>query len=270
MLGHLIYSYNHLDDARIQQEISKKLYSPTFGGVHLVHAHNGKRSFGYKPYLEDKLIRLKNRGHFQGACDLINAGMVYLHTKGPKKIKYALVTAADTWCLNVKFLKGLITEMERNNQVIAAASWSKTKYPIRIQGLSIDFFIVDIRWAKKAKIFPLHFQAFKNKFNDFLALIWKMPNLELTFQYQYNCYFMKNFKDNDIWRNRDKMIRRIREREPVHTQKGRTPDWPKIGLYTSPKPNTKQRVLKKLKLNLGPYSRKLIQAKNLNYYNYIK
>lgn len=48
MLGHLIYNHNQLDDDRIQQEISKKLYADNFGGIHLVHVYNGKKSFGYK------------------------------------------------------------------------------------------------------------------------------------------------------------------------------------------------------------------------------
>jgi len=37
--------------------------------------HNGKKKFGYEPYLEDKFIQIKNNGHFQGAVDLINRGL---------------------------------------------------------------------------------------------------------------------------------------------------------------------------------------------------
>jgi len=129
MLGHLIYNYQHLDDARIQQEISKNLYVKAFDKVHLVHAYNGKKEFGYRPHLEDKLIKIKNRGHFKGAADLINAGLKYFTTKKIPGLKYVLVTAADTWLLDVDFLKDLIDQMQREGKVLAASSWGRSKYP---------------------------------------------------------------------------------------------------------------------------------------------
>lgn len=267
MIGHLLYSYHHLDDARIQQEISKQLYAPVFGGTYLVHSHNGSRSFGYRPYLEDKLLRLKNRGHFQGACDLVNAGVKHFISLHQPHIKYVLVTAADTWCLNATFLKHLLKEMEQNKKVLTVASWSRNQSPNKISGFSTDFFIINLDWAKRTKIFPLQYAQFRKKFKDLFTVLWQMPNVEMCFQFQYSKYFMTHYKDNDIWRTRDALLRRLEEREPIHRNGIRRFDWPRLGLFTNPYPKSKQQALRKMHVNLGPFSRKLIRATNLNYYN---
>lgn len=69
MIGCVIYTYNRINDARINQELTREILgkSKKLGGVFIVHAYNGEESFGYQRYLEDKLITLKNRGHFKGA-----------------------------------------------------------------------------------------------------------------------------------------------------------------------------------------------------------
>lgn len=268
MLGHLIYNYQHLDDARIQQEISKNLYARMFGDVHLVHAYNGKKEFGYKHYLEDKLITLKNRGHFTGASDLISAGLEYFNSHKISGLKYVLVTAADTWMLDGKFLSRLIEQMEIEGRVLAASSWGRAKYPEKPTGFSTDFFVLDIEWNRKANIFPLDFDDFSHKFLDLFALQYVVPTLEGALQYAVQKYFLTRYADNDSWRMRDRMVRRIVEREPVHLPTGeRIEDWPEIGLYTSPEPAAKKKILKKLGFDFGPNMRKLLTAKNTGYYN---
>lgn len=279
MLGHLIYSYNHLDDARIQQEISKNFYSKFFNGVYVVHSHNGKKFFAYQEYLEDKLIKIKNKGHFAGAADLINKGIDYFNKNKIKNLKYVLVTAADTWMLDVSFLKSIIKRMEKEKKVLAVSSWGTVVYPEKIRGFSSDFFIINIEWNRKTKILPFSYSEFVEKFFDIFSLNYSIPTLEGAFQYYYAKYFLDNFKDNEIWQNRDGKLLRIIEREPVHNKDiknkkmklgERFPSWPKIGLYTNPYPKEKQQILKKLKYNFGKYSNKLILAKNLDYYNNYK
>ncbi len=269
MLGHLIYNHHHLDDVRIQQELSRQLYGKAFGGVHLVHAYNGKPSFGYRRYLEDTLIRLPNPGHFQGACDLINAGVLYFARLRRPVIRYLLVTAADTWMIKVSFLNTLIRDMERQQKVLAASSWGSAKAPERPRGLSLDFFLLDMRWQRAGKIFPIDYPGFVRKFADYFYLDWRQPVVEAAFQYRVERYFAERYQDNDIWRMRERSFRRIVEREPVHPKHGvhRRQAWPAIGLYTSPTPNEKRLALKRFKLDLGPYSHKLITARSLAYYN---
>ncbi len=268
MLGHLIYDYQHLDDVRIQQEVSKKLYPKAFGKVHLVHVYNGKPEFGYKPYLEDRLITIKNRGHFRGAADLINAGLKYFSTKKIPGLKYVLVTAADTWLLDIDFLKSLTDQMQKEGRVLAASSWGRTKYPEKPTGFSTDFFILDIEWNRKSKLFPVDYDGFAEKFLDIFALQYVMPTLESAVQYSFQKYFLTHFNDHEVWLQREKSFRRIVEREPVHLPTGeRQSDWPEIGLYTSPEPTSKQEILKKLKFDFGPHCHRLINSKELGYYD---
>lgn len=266
MIGHLIYNYEHPDDLKIQEEISKSLYAPLFKGVHLVHAYNGKQAF--KPYLEDKFIKIKNRGHFKGASDLINEGLKYFTKAKIKGLRYVLVTAADTWLLNEKFLKSLIDEMQNKNQVLAACSWGRSLYPAKPKGFSTDFFIIDLEWNRKSKLFPLNYDSFLKKYSDLFALQYSIPILEVAVQYKYAKYFIDNYKDNAIGYERNARFRRIIEREPVHSEQGnRLQVWSKIGLYTDPNPKDKQIALKKIKRSFGPNADKLKNNKTLGYYN---
>lgn len=268
MLGHLIYNYNHLDDVRIQQELSRRLYGKVFGGVHLVHTYNGKPSFGYRRYLEDKLIRLPNPGHFQGACDLINAGVLYFTRLRKPTIRYLLVTAADTWIIKVSFLKKLIQQMEREHNVLAASSWGTTKAPERPHGLSLDFFILDLEWNRTSRLFPLDYREFIRRYENFFYLQWSYPILEYCFQFAFNRYFAKTYRDNEHYQNREAGFRRIVEREPVHIPgENRRSSWPAIGLYTSPTPKEKRFALERFKLDVGPHAHKLLTARDLAYYN---
>jgi hypothetical protein len=267
MLGHIIYNHEHLDDCRIQQEISKTLYEKAFDGVLLVHAYNGKPDFKYKRYLEDKFIKIKNRGHFQGASDLINEGLSYFNRKRFPGLKYVLVTAADTWILNVPFLKKIVKEMELEGQVLAASSWGRSRAPEKITGFSTDFFIIDIEWNRKAKLFPLNYTAFKKRFADFFYLQYSYPVLESAVMYKFQKYFSEHYKDNEAWRQRNKMFRRIVEREPVHVKDERISSWPLIGLYTDPAPTEKRKALKKFGKNIGPNAQLLISGKLVKRYN---
>jgi hypothetical protein len=269
MIGHLIYNYAHLDDCRIQQEISKSLYAKAFGGVHLVHAYNGKPSFGYRPHMEDELIKVKNRGHFLGASDLINAGLRYFNAHPIKGLRYVLVTAADTWLVNVDFLKALTDEMEREGKVLAVSSWGRVKAPEKMTGFSTDFFVIDIGWNRKAHLFPFSYQAFKRRFADLFYLQYSQPTLEGAVQYQFQKYFGDHFEDNDVWHERERRLRRLVEREPVHHDGERTANWPEIGLYTAPEPKEKRRVLKELGLSVGPYAKKLISGELDERYNHL-
>lgn len=268
MLGHLIYNHAHLDDDRIQQEISKKLYADNFGGVYLIHTYNGKKAFGYNEYLEDKHITITNRGHFQGAADLINLGLDFFTKNKITNLDYVLVTAADTWLLDVNFLQQLIKEMKEGNKIFAASSWGRAIYPEKPTGFSLDFFVIDINWNRKSKLFPIHYEKFIKKFEEFFYVQYTQPVLESCLQYNFQRFFAKNYKDNEIWLQREKSFRRIVEREPVHDKKGqRQGSWPEIGLYTDPFPQEKKEALIKGKHDFGQYCHKLITAKDLTYYN---
>lgn len=270
MLGHLIYNYNQLDDVRIQQEISRKLYAPVFGGTHIVHAYDGRPEFGYKPYLEDKLIRIPNAGHYQGAVNVINAGIKYfMHAKIPG-VHYVLVTAADTWCLNNRWLKSVVTEMQAKQQYLATSSWGTAKAPEKPTGFATDFFIINLQYNSRMRVWPIHFGAYQKRFTELSAFLYKTVSVESAFQYSYFKPILQKFRDNQVFWERETRLRRLVEREPVHFAGGmarRRQSWPRIGLYTDPYPKEKQRALQKLRVVLGPNAEKLKRAKSLAYYN---
>ncbi len=268
MLGHLIYNYEHLDDLRIQEEFSKNLYAKNFDGVHLVHAYNGKKSFGYEPYLEDVFLEIKNRGHFQGAADLINSGLNFFSKNKISGLRYVLVTASDTWCLNIKFLQKIIQKMEDEGKVLAVSSWGKVKSPERPRGFSTDFFIVNIEWNRKKKLFPLNYESFVKKFADYFFLEFRIPTLEMCLQYSFAKLFWDPWNNNASWQERNQRFLRISQREPVHLETGeRISSWPKLGLYTSPNALEKRMALKKWKFSDGQFAKKLLSAKDFEYYN---
>ena len=71
----LIYTYDRIDDAKINQEIILKNWTPDqgFKDIKITHVFNGKRSWWSDKYLEDDLIYLdSNPDHFRGAELMMN------------------------------------------------------------------------------------------------------------------------------------------------------------------------------------------------------
>ena len=261
MIGHLIYNHEHILDCQVQQELSKHLYPKTLGEVFLVHAYNGTKKL-YHPYLEDKFIFLKNRGHFQGAADLINAGLEYFTAHKIPGLRYVLVTASDTWLIKPEVIKKIITRMAKEKRVLAASSWGRGKPNERPIGFSTDFFIIDIEWNRTHKLFPLNYELFIKKTEDLFALLYALPGLEMAVQFYFQKIFTRLYSDNDTWRQRNQALLRLTEREPVHNAKGaRRENWPSLGLYTTPLSTEKRIALKKLKIRIGHYADTFIQNK---------
>ncbi len=265
MIGHLIYTYDRIDDARIQQEISSTQYSGYFGDVHIVHAYNGEMSPGKVSYLEDKLLTMPNRGHYQGAVDLINAGLAYFSANGPGDIRYVVVTAADTWALDGEFLANTVAEMEANVQVLATSSWmSRPSEPPK--GFALDFFVIDLEWNRTAALFPLDYEKFFREHSDAMALLYLPPYVEYALQYRYHKHFLDTEKDNGVFIRRNQSLRRIVEREPACMRDNKLA-LAATGIYHSHLVNEKQAVLRGMGMDFGEHSRKLKNAESLGYYN---
>jgi hypothetical protein len=264
-LGHLLYTYSNVDDARIQQEISKQLYAERFDGVQLVHTYTGKPEWGYEQYLEDELIVMENRGHFRGAADHLAAGLRYFMEHGDQDVRYVLVAAADSWILDAAYLQKIIKTMERDGQVLAVSSWFSA-YPEDIQGFSTDLFVVDIQWARTSGMFPLDFDSFYARFADVYALQGTFPYLERAFHYYFMKWLMGHYHDYGVRVARDKLLLRITSREPINDS-DREYNRSNIGIFTSPDPSPKQAALKKLHTPLGKHAEKLKRAHDLRYYN---
>jgi hypothetical protein len=284
MIGHLIYTYDRLDDAKILQEISKKYLAKELGDIFLIHAYNGKNSFGYSKYLEDKLITTKNKGHFEGACDLINKGII--EAEKNLNIDYLIVTAADTWTLNADFIKKVILKMKDSKKVIATCAWDDRgmveydkNYTMNLFkiGFATDFFILDMKWQRENRLFPLNLMAVSRKFDDIkVFLTGNIVFLEDALAYSYANIFIKKYK-NDYKVYKNSMINalyHITERERIHFLDNdgiwkRKMEWPDLGIYTYHDEDVqkKKRVLQSIKEISGENIEKLKNIDDLAYFN---
>ncbi len=278
-IGCLIYTHDRTDDALILMEIIRRHWSKFFPKVYITHCFNGKKSWYPKKYLEDKLICQNNPGHFAGASNLVDAGMTHFMKVGKKeKIEYVVVLAADTWLLKPNYLLQMIKNMQDGQKVLATTPWGMPGDDLKNKGFAGDFFVVDLEWTKRNKFFPINYQKFYDKYID---LIRYQGKANVSYEDLLKANFIKA-ATNDFLGKSDVKLRQyildkillIKERMPVHykiDQKGfwlRQHEWPEIGLYTDHEPTGKQKILQKMKLdNIGPNTKKLIETKDLKYFN---
>ena len=283
MIGHLIYTYDKIDDARILQEISRENITKSLGKIYLVHAYNGLPSFSYRMYLEDKLIKKSNRGHFKGAADLINTGIAEM--KKNKDIDFAIVTASDIWPLKASFLKRVIDTMRNEDKYIATCAWNNrglagydpdyNMNPFNM-GFAVDFFILNVSMERKLNIFPIPYDNIIKKFADIkLFFSGTAVYLEEALAYQYAKKFSQLYRDDHLYKvNMISHIYCIKEREPIFekTRDGRwvrRMEWGNIGLYTYHDDNVqgKKSALQRYKIKRGRNIQKLLLANQPDYYN---
>lgn len=275
-IGVLIYTYNRVDDAKVNMEIIRNVWAKnnSLKEVKIVHSYNGNKQWYPKKYLEDRLVVTKNTWHFQGASDLIDAGMKVF--ANDKQIDYVIVLAADTWLIKPEYVDHLIKKMQKETSYLAACSWGlPERNDIVDVGVSMDFFVVDMKWARKSKLFPIKFKEFYDKYED-LFLYQRASNvmLEKLFLARYLKAMNRVEGSVELFRKKAfKSLFRLKEREPVHVkidEKGnwiRTMYWPKMGLLTHHDPAPKKKILKKLNITNGKEIKRLLTARDLSYYN---
>jgi hypothetical protein len=273
-IGVLIYTYNRVDDARINMEIIRNVWekSKHFEDVEIVHAFNGKKKWYSKKYLENKLVAIKNSWHFQGAADLIDAGM----RKFKEDVDYVIVLASDTWLIDPAYVKNLLEKMAKEKLYLATCSWGlPERNDLRDVGMAVDFFIVDLKWAKKYGMFPLNYGEFYKKYAD---LILYQSGGTVMFEKVVLTRFVKavgrewGLSGSTRKRAFGKMLI-LKDREPVHSRIRkdglwvRKMYWPKMGLLTHHDPLPKKKILKAEKITSGKNIEKLLEREDLSYYN---
>lgn len=270
-VGVIIYTFDRIEDARINQEIIRKVW-PQAGlvDVTVVHAYNGHVQWYPKKYLEDSIIRRSNPGHFQGAAELIDTGAACFKNHYPNT-EYVIVLAADTWCVKPSYIAGLIKQMAEDGLPLATCAWNRPGLRgLAETGCATDFFIYDQRWASQYMLFPIKYQQFRKKYGE-LLLYYRGSNvsLEKLFFARF-IQALDRIDPKDVGR-RDlalQKILRMKEREPIHAN-----TWQRHGYNAASgtisyhEPSQKRRLLKRLKVTAGPALQKLLDSKNLEYYN---
>ncbi len=276
-IGVLIYTYNRTDDARINMDIIRNVWEKPkhFEDIKIIHTFNGEKNWYAKKYLENDLVTLENSWHFQGASDLIDAGIKTFQKKY-KNIDYVIVLASDTWLIKPDYVEKILRKMKENNLYLATCPWGlPERNEIRDFGMAVDFFVLDLKWATKYKMFPINYGDFFKKYEE-LFLYQKGGNVMLE-----KLLYAKYLKAVSNEENYGGVARKtaiqkllnLKDRIPVHShidENGywiRNMYWSKMGLLTHHEPEPKKAILKKKKITNGKNVELLLKSKNLSYYN---
>ncbi len=273
-IGVLIYTHDRVDDAQINIEIIRSVWQKNkfFKDVEIVHSFNGKYEWYPKKYLEDVLIRSKNTWHFQGAADLIDTGI----KKFSNSVEYAVILAADTWLINPGYIEKIISTMSKDKLLIATCAWGVPgKMELNNVGMATDFFIVDLKWARKNNLFPIRYSEFQKKYKD-IFLYQSCGNVmleKLMLARFVETVGREQGFDGSAKKSAFEKILILNERVPVHTSIrkdgtwNRKMYWPKIGLLTHHEALPKKKILQTSNINDGKNIKKLLDSHNLKYYN---
>ncbi|MBU1046469.1 hypothetical protein KKH36_01665 [Patescibacteria group bacterium] len=274
-----MYTYNRTDDARINMEIIRNLWSKNelLKDVVIVHSYNGEREWWPEKYLEDELLRMDNLGHFAGAEMLLNEG-VKLFSEKYSDIDYVITLAPDTWLIKPEYIEKIITIMQKEKKYHSTCPWGTEKKDNMWKiGMALDFNIFDLGWVTKHNLFPINFSEFVKKYSEIFFYQDEIIYLERVFALRFKQAILESCdipSENLLKKVAKSYVYRMKDREPVHDErklfwinKGRKMYWENIGLITYHDPKPKRDILKKLNLQVGKYSEYLISSTDLGYYN---
>jgi hypothetical protein len=141
--------------------------------------------------------------------------------------------------------------------------------------MAVDFFIVDLKWATKYKMFPINYADFYKKYEE-LFLYQKGGNVMLE-KLLYSKYLKAvGREENAGGVARKKAIKKLldlKDRKPVHShidEEGywiRNMYWSEIGLLSHHDPAPKKEILRKNDIKSGESIKRLMRSNNLSYYN---
>jgi hypothetical protein len=270
----LVYTYNRTDDAKINMELIRALWSKEMADIKIVHAYNGDKAWYPEPHLEDDFVELDNPGHFEGAANLIDAGMDVIRQKY-NEYDFTIVLAADTWLVDAVYILDILETMREKGKHVATCAWGGPKATTVFKsGFAVDFFIVNNRFAWQFKMFPIDYSGFQEQYGSLLLYQTGLPVfLEKLLLARY---LEASFKEHSREISRELQalndIYLLKDREPVHTvqEEGipKRPGYiPKMGLLTHHNPEPKQAILRSLGIKGDGSIKKLLNSTDLTYYN---
>ena len=259
----VIYTYDKIDEACIQMEIIRNIWSDFFEKIIIIHAYNGNRENYSKKYLEDELIYLDNPSHYQWAADMMDIWIEALLKY--EDLDYFVVNASDVWWIKPEILTGIIKNMEESECVLWSCPrgfpWQDTR---RWVWLATDTFILNANWERENHIFPLKRKDFHDKYIDIIRYMWhNNVSVEwlLASRYITACSHIKMKSNSQLWIYANDHVYIIKERMPtILSITERNFDVPELGLYTNHDLDIKKKVLLDNKINVGPYCQNFISA----------
>lgn len=149
----LYISHNQRQHVKVGMKLIRKLWisEPLLYQTDIYHANNDNKKRYSRIYLENKLIRRRNLGHYRGAADLINAGAAEIF-KSPVKYDYLIVMSGDVWLIKPRKISDVVNIMQKQHYQLAATLWPNTFFfPTYF---ATEFFIIKQDLA--LKLFPLN------------------------------------------------------------------------------------------------------------------
>ncbi|EKE00164.1 MAG: hypothetical protein ACD_22C00082G0007 [uncultured bacterium] len=274
-LGFVIYTYNRINDAKINMEIIRTIWSKEsdLSDIKIVHSYNGKKEWYKGKYLEDILLRSTNPGHFQGAADLIDRGFVEITKKYPD-LDYIVILASDCWLTDPKKVLPVLNKMKSGGFKVATSVWGEEGSKLKDKGMATDFFILDARWAIRYKLLPLNYKEFSDKNRDVLwymgvvLMVEKLALLRFT-----EAVYREEPSINKLKKNILEKLCLITERDPIYSEQDKYGGWclkhyyPEIGLLTRHNPYEKREDVKKLDFKMdAPTFNHFISSEDLSDY----
>ena len=286
----LISTHDRHDDARINMEIVRGVWSRCLDPVVLVHAHNGPRP--WRRHLEDQTVVVPpGPSHYTGAAQLIDAGSRVI-AEEYRHVRYVVYLASDTWLYRPERLAAILDDMRGGDLRLAAAPFevSDTSHGVRRQrgdpallpgnGLTTDFFVADLPWAWEYGLFPLDLAGFVAQYGDLLAYFQEIVLLEKHIEgrylaavrrYMQRIGWRKDGLGSEGMRHGRRMLRLVQER-PIDPAGLAAPPhkghWPELGLITVEEPGDKQAALRAVDgMQAGPLLDRFLHDDDLSWFN---
>jgi hypothetical protein len=282
-IGVIIYTYNRIDDAKINMEIIRRVWARRkfLSDVKIIHAFNGSAEWWPGKFLEDELLYLDNPGHFSGAAKLIDEGINSMRKLYPF-IEYVIIVSADTWLVKPTYIEKVINGMAKNKKYLASCGWS---YPLSngalLRDIATDFFVVNVKWALSSGFFPLRYQEFVDRYNEILHFLGtSVIYLEQLVLTRFKLALLKTYQVSSEFYTNEMIYESIYhmiDREPtIQAKKNPVSEkivyerkyyWRNIGIICNHDPYQKQISLAEWDIPLEEHGRRFMGSKDLSYFN---
>lgn len=241
----VIGTCSKIKEAKLQMELIRKIRTPLFEDIKIVHTYNGPED--YIQELEDELIIIDNPGHYIWAANLMD---VWIEAIMKYDVDYIVVSSADCWRILPEKIKHICNEMKAQNKHIATCvRWYPWQLDRRKKWLACDTFILDAKKEYEHPIFPLKAQEFRDNNSDMLLYYWWFK-IEKVLATRYIQSVMKYVLGKDIDTICDNGIYHLTKRVPTMKSSWRVAkaernfDCVSLWLYTNHDFTKKRNILK--------------------------
>ena len=172
-------SYKRIRDTKIGMRIIREVWPqvPTLQNVDIYHANNAPDHEYPQKYLENFLIRRPTMTHYEGAADLIDAGVNAI-LQHEEKYDFILVMSGDVWLVKPQEIENILLKMHSKNVSFASSLWPNLLFMPTL--FSTEFFIITPNLARN--VFPLNLHSFfsrRHVANFLYSLTLRVPVLTL-------------------------------------------------------------------------------------------